>query len=202
MLKAKLRRKDLIKNKKDKRYIKTQSKFELAIGKFLDLGWISRLTTPRISNEAGVWASTFYDHYEHMDEAISAFSNKMEPGLRRLAKEADTIDGETKLEIIFSKILYFIYQNREYYKIILRLGYAKTLLRIIEPFWEIVEEGWSNYGESIRLKCFNLFAWEMCGILHYWGVSENFDFDMIGRHAKSLSNLAQNVPRRLTDCGL
>ena len=196
MRRVKKRRKDLIKNTNDKRYVETQNQLERAIGKYLKMGWLSRINTPVISNEAKVWNSTFYNHYIHMDEAIDVFFHKMEPDLRNLAKETF---GQN-LEIVFYKILYFIYQNREYYEVIVRKGYSQVLTKIAVIFQPVIERGWSNYGMEDEEKYFCIFSWEFCGVLYYWGCFENFDYDQIDQHTKELSRLAQNTSKRLTDC--
>ena len=208
------RRKERIKNQNDKRYIETQSRYELAIGKFLKMGRISRLNTPVVCNEAKTCNSTFYDHYTHMDEAVDLFFHKMEPRLKCLLKESYRLccgekdnrrdsrngfaeNGGANLEIIFFKILYFIYQNRDYYEIVISRGNSQALTKIAETFRPVIKRGWSNYGTEAEEKCFCLFSWELSGVLYYWGTFEKFDFGRITQHAKELSRLAQNATKRL-----
>jgi len=193
---SKRRRKDLIKNRNDKRYIEKQKQLERAIGKCLKSGWLSRLKTSKICSEAGVWKTTFYDHYIHVDEAISLFFHKMDPELRKLAIEID----RQNLEVIFYKILYFVYQNREYYETIIGQGYSQALTRIAEPFQHIIKQSWSNYGIEVENKCFCMFSWELGGALYCWGHFENFDFDRMPQYARKLSRLANNTTKRLVDC--
>ena len=138
-----------------------------------------------------------------MDEAISDFSHQMDAELKELAKEVAEIiqhsEGKVALEIVFYKILYFVYQRRKYYDVILATGYARTLTRVAETFRPVIEQDWSNYGMEAAEKCFCMFAWELGGVLYYWGTFEQFDFDRIGQHAKALSKLAQNATKRLMD---
>lgn len=203
-------RKERIKNQNDKRYIETQKRYELAIGKFLKMGRISRLNTPVICSEAKTCNSTFYDHYTHMDEAIDLFFHKMEPRLKCLLKESCRFyysekhdekerveNGGANLEMVFFKILYFIYQNREYYEIVISRGNSQALTKIAETFRPLIKRGWSNYGIEAEEKCFCLFSWELSGVLYYWGSFENFEFSQITQHAKELSRLAQNATKRL-----
>ncbi len=200
-------RKEKIKNKTDKRFTETRDRFDKVIGKYLKLGWVSRLNTPIVSNEARVWDSTFYNHYNHMDEAIDLFFHKMDPDLKCLAEENGCtcekrldlpIDGPS-LEAIFFKILYFIYQNRGYYEVIIERGNSNALIKIAEVFRPIIAEGWSNYGAETDEKCFCVFSWELSGVLYYWGSFENFDFDRISQHARELTRLARNATRRLVN---
>ena len=205
MVRIKVRRKDLIRNRKDKRYVENQDRLECAIGKFLKSGWLSRMKVPAVSNEAKVWESTFYDHYIHMDEAINMYFHKMDPKLKSLAAEVcdhkicNTHKNINYLETVFFRILYFVYQNRDYYDVIIGQGYTNSLIRIPEDFRPVIERGWSNYGDQIQEKCFCLFSWEFGGLVYYWGYYENFDYDRIGRYVKELSRLAQNTTKRLLE---
>ena len=199
------RRKERIKNKLDKRFLEIQGRFDLAIGKFLKLGWVSRLNTPIVSDEAEVWDSTFYNHYEHMDEAIDLFFHKMEPQLKCLVGENGSSPSRERskkrrsLEMTFFKILYFVYQNREYYEVVIEKGHSQTLIKIAEEFRPVIARGWSTYGIEIDEKCFCVFAWELSGVLYYWGYYEKFDFDRIAQHAKELTKLARNATKRLVE---
>lgn len=207
---VRVRRKDLIKNRKDKRYTEKQERLECAIGKLLKLGWISRLKTSKVSNAADVRNSTFYNHYSHMDEAIDSYFHKMDLELRVLAEEllepeygpkpkSDKNRESVDLEFVFFRILYFVYRNRKYYEVIIGQGYSQALMRIAEPFQQAIKQGWSNYGIETEDKCFCVFSWELGGVLYYWGSFENFDYDRIPRYAKRLSRLAQNTTKRLIE---
>ena len=190
-------RKGRVKNQEDQRYLIIQKRFELALGKFLRLGRVSRLNVADLSHEAKVWKSTFYDHFVHVDQAIEYFQHMMRPKIEELHTEAS--NEQCSMEIMFYKILFFIWRNQDYYNVMIYRQNPVAILEIAEIFkWEICKS-WSKFGKAKEERCFQIFAWEMSGLICYWGKSEKFDRRKIDRLVHELKKLGQNATQRLTE---
>lgn len=187
--------KERVKNRKDQRYLNVQERFDRALGKFLKRGRIARLQITEVSKEAKVYDSTFYDHYHHMDAAFEQFNNKHKENLKELYKEIKS--QKLSLEITFSKILFFVYKNREYYDAVLYHKNITPLFQIAETFRPLITKKWRNYGEKVNERNFQLFAWEFYSLIYFWGTTENFHQSEISKHAKNLAKLAETACDRL-----
>lgn len=190
------RRQENIKNRHDRRYTAVQSRIERVLGRLLKRGKITGINVKVVSKESEIWCSTFYDHFKHLDEAVVQFNHKMRPELKKLLSEAKSLNCSP--EVTFAKILHFIYVNREYYDVMVCCKNPVALLEIAEIFKKLICRDWSNYGEENTKRCFYVFAWEMSGVICYWGRVEKFDEQKIMGYAKYLAGLAKNVPRRLS----
>lgn len=189
-------RKRRIKNRKDTRYLEVQERLDAEIGRSLRVGYIARLNVLEISRKAKVWKSTFYNHFFHLDDALNHFNHKKRPALKKLAKES--CESGCDLEVIFTKILYFIYTNRAYYKIALCSHDLVSFLDIPDSFHNLFIRFWSNYDKETNERNFVVFSWELCGLIYYWGKKKRFDKAEITKYAKYLTRLTQNASRRLT----
>ncbi len=189
------RRKERVRNRRDPRYLSIQKRYMCSLGKFLRRGRISRIQIKELSEKTHVWHSTFYDHFIHMDDAIEQYWHDLEPSLKELASE---LGGRNlSLTKIFTKILIFIYHNREYYDVVLTCGNYVALSVIIEIFLPLLSKGWSKYNQSKSELAIAIFAGEFSGEIYYWGRKEHFNFDRILEHAKTLAKLSENATQRL-----
>lgn len=188
--------KDRVKNRKDPRYLKTQERLDSALGRFIRKGRIFRLTIPELSRGAEINKATFYDHFRHMDAAFSQLNYKYKEQLEQLRKEV-TETNLSDLELIYSKILFFIYNNREYYSTMIYCRNAIPFIDIITIFRVVLTRTWSNYGSEVNSYLFHLFSWEAASVIVYWGKKERFSKSKINDYAKKLAKLSQNASQRL-----
>ena len=182
-----------IKNRKDARYLKNEKLFQLSLGKFFKRGKIAGLQVAELSNDTNVYASTFYDHYQHIDDAFKKFEHQMEPALKALKKESENLS----LENVYRKILFFISKNQKYYDAILARKDAIPLLQIADIFRPILCQKWSNYNKNLNEQIFQIFAWEFCGVICHWGTKEKFSQDKIDYYATKLTKLTKTACARL-----
>lgn len=189
------RRKERVKSREDPRYVSVQRRYMKTIGKFLKRGHVSRLQIKELSEKSNVWKSTFYDHFAHMDDAISQFLHAKKPELEELYVALGT--EQLSLTKIYKRILIFIYQNREYYDAILACGNYIALEDIINIFGPTISRGWSNYADDKTARAMIIFSLEFAGEIYFWGQKEQFDFDKISGHAKALAKLSENATQRL-----
>ena len=188
--------KDRVKNRKDPRYLKVQERLDRALGKFIRKGRVSRLTIPELTTEASTYKSTFYDHFRHMDAAFEQLNHKYKKQLEALRKEiAET--HVTDQELIYSKILFFIHNNREYYSTMIFCHNPVPFLEAISTFRVILSKTWSNYGGELNDYIFHLFSWEASSVIVYWGQKDHFYKSKIPEYAEKLAKLSQNATQRL-----
>ena len=136
-----------IKNRNDARFLKVQEKLEHALAKFLRKNYVARLCVPDLSREAKVWDSTFYDHYDNLDDAITQFNHKYDEDIKILRHEVAR--QKCNLEIAYAKILNFIYKKRDYYRTGFRCQNPTPIFSIITIFRPIIMKGWSNFNLSL-----------------------------------------------------
>lgn len=184
-----------VKNKNDTRYLKVQEKLERVIGRLIRRGKLAKLQVHEVSSEAGIYVSTFYDHFKNMDVAITQLDSKMSVSLTALCKEAE--ETGCSLEVTFSKILYFIQKNAEYYDMVTHRMNAVPLVQIVEIFRPLLCRYWRRFSAAENARIFQLYAWEFSGLIYYWGQQEKFDSAKIPEYSKRLARLTKTAPQRL-----
>ena len=185
-----------IKNRNDVRFLKVQEKLEHALAKFLRKNYVARLCVPDLSREAKVWDSTFYDHYDNLDDAITQFSHKYDSNIKDLRHEVSR--QNCSLEIAYAKILHFIYKNRDYYRTSFRCQNPTPIFSIITIFRPIIMKGWSNFNLDLLEFCFRILTAEVYAVIGFWGTKEKFNKDRISYYANYLARLSQNSAKRLS----
>lgn len=186
-------RKERLKNRQDPRYLAIHKRYLRAIGKSICCGKISRMKIKELSDGANVWKSTFYDHFLHMDDAIEQFWHAKDGELLRLKQSLGNID----VEKIISKILLYVYRNRDYYYVAAKKENPAPFKKIVEVFCDTFGQSWSRYDETVMQRCMMIFSWEFSAAICYWGKYEKFDFDRIPARARELVRLCRNATQRL-----
>lgn len=186
--------KNRVKNRKDPRYLRTQDRYDSALGRFLKRSRRSRLTITELSDETKVNKSTFYDHFIHMDAAFNQLPHKFKGKLEQLRAELGT---PKSTELIFIKLLTFIYENREYYGVMIYDNNPTPFLEMLDIFRVSLMRTWSNYGPETNKYVFQIFSWEATGELFYWGKNERFVKAKLPHHVNNLVRLCQNATQRL-----
>lgn len=189
------RRKERIKNRNNPRYLITHRRYLVALGKLLRRGKFSRIGVKELSKRTRVWKSTFYDHFIHMDDAIEQFWHEKNPELKQLA--AEIAERDLTLRKIYTRILVFIYHNREYYDVIVSCRNYISLREILEIFRPLISTKWSRYESKKIEYAFTILTWEFAGEIFYWGKIEKFDFNKILKHSQRLARLSENATQRL-----
>lgn len=180
----------------DARYQAVHKRYLRAIGKFIRHGKLSTIKIKELSDSAHVWKSTFYDHFLHADDAINQFWHAKDEELAELKTELGRFN-EISIEKMFSKILIFIYHNREYYDVVVTRENPLPIVKIVEIFRDKIQQSWSKYDETVMQRCTMIFSWEFSAEICYWGKYERFDFDRIPTRVRELVRLCQNATQRL-----
>ena len=188
--------KQRVKNRKDPRYLKVQERLDSALGRFIRIGRTHRLTIPELSKAASTYKTTFYDHFHHMDAAFEQLNHKYKEQLEQLRKETVSTNI-ADLEALYSRLLYFIYNNHEYYSTMIYCHNAIPFLEMISIFRIPIIRKWSNYGGEANDYAFQIFSWEASAIIIYWGKKERFSKSKLPSYAKKLAKLSQNATQRL-----
>lgn len=186
-------RKERLKNRQDPRYLAIHKRYLQAVGKSICRGKMSRMKIKELSDSARVWKSTFYDHFLHMDDAIDQFWHAKDAELTKLRRSL----GNVNIEKIISRILFFIYRNRDYYYVAVKKENPLPLKRIVEIFRDNIAQSWSCYEKDVMQRCMMIFEWEFAAAICYWGKYEKFNFDMIPKKARELARLCRNATQRL-----
>ncbi|MBQ3325684.1 hypothetical protein IJG79_00840 [Candidatus Saccharibacteria bacterium] len=188
--------KSRVKSIQDPRYINIQKRFNKIIEGFICRGQIMKLQVKIITTRANVSPSTFYDHYKDMDEAIFYANHRMEKELTCL-KEEIISGNQCDLEIVYMKILFFIYKNRDYYEMATTCKNTLPLSQIMDTFQSIVCDKWRCLDREKLDWIFQIYVSEFTGIIIYWGQEEQFKKTKIHHYAKALARLNKTAYNRL-----
>ncbi len=186
--------KSRVKNRADPRYKNIQSRLNNVIEDFVRCGKMMKLQVRTVSFRAKINPSTFYNHYTDMDEAVNYMNTRMGKELHKLKNE---IEYESTLEIVFLKILFFIYKNSNYYRIVIVSKNISSLNQITVIFRSKICSGWNHYKEEDIKRIFRLFQGEFVGLIIFWGQSENFKKSRIPSYAKKMAKLCETACERL-----
>ncbi len=184
----------IIRNRNDKRYVRVQDRFNNIIESFIRRGHIMKLKVRSVSDDANVYASTFYDHYKNMDDALIYAENRMKKDLHELKK---TVAHNQDLEIIYLKILFFIHKHKDYYETVINWGKVSPLSQIVGDFRISICKKWRHYDKHELDRIFMIFSWEFGGVITFWGKHEHFDKTKIPIYAKKLARLSSTACERL-----
>ena len=185
----------LLKSCNDSRFICVRERFFRALGHFLKRDKIVSITISDLAEKARVWDSTFYDHFENMDDAIRQYNHYYDEDIRKLREEILGEHLTTKIAI--QKMLCFIRKHEDYYSTHLHRQNPVPFFTMAKIFRPVFARGWSNFGRKKFDLGFKIFCGEMFGVIYFWGESENFDESKISEHATRLYSLTQNATRRL-----
>ncbi len=186
--------KSRVKNKSDPRYICVQDRFNKIIEQLIRKGRLMKTRAKGISRKANVNPSTFYDHYRGMDDALKYVCIRMEKELRKIKKE---VGDSCDLGIVYLKIFYFIWKNKDYYGTMIHYKMDLPLVRIMEIFRPIICRKWRHYSQTHIEQSFRILCGEFCGIISYWGQKEKFDDGRISHYVKKMTLLSQDTCGRL-----
>lgn len=185
----------LRKNCNDKRFHHVRDRYYRALGHYLKRGKIINISVARLSEQAGVWCSTFYDHFKNVEDALDQYCHCYDQEIENLRDEI--IQDKLTLELAICKVLKFINKHKLYYTNHMRFQNPAPFYTIIKIFRPLLACTWSNYGREKYDLGFKIFSGEMLGVIYYWGDSEGFDEKKIVGHANYLHRLATNATRRL-----
>ena len=188
-MEGKARRK--IKNQFDRRYTKVQSAIDRVIGKFIRHGHIAGMCVTEVSREANIYTSTFYEHHQNLDEAIQHFDSKMQNDLNELMTE--TLETKSNLEVLYSKLLYFIFKHKEYYASVINSNNIAALLLAVAIIKPKLTEAWKDISPPNFSYKFTILSWTICGEIWWWGAKENFKEESIPKLAKKLIKLTRSA---------
>lgn len=186
--------KSRVKDINDPRYKNIQNRFDEIIEGYIKRGQIMKLKVRLVSARARVNPSTFYNHYTDMDEAVSYSNYRMYQDLNLLKSEIGT---GRDLEVVYMKILFFVYKNRRYYDMVTRHQNIQPLTQIIDIFRPLICEKWQRYKDSDIKRIFLIYQSEFAGVIMYWAQSEQFKKSRIHFYAKELTRLSQTACQRL-----
>ncbi|MBQ3469393.1 hypothetical protein IJH16_00235 [Candidatus Saccharibacteria bacterium] len=189
-----------VKNLNDRRYLKTQKAIDKATRKFIRDGHIAGIKVAEVSKEAKIYTSTFYEHHLDMDEVITQMDERMAAGLAKIVSEMEGTDYS--LRILYSKMLFYIHKNKDYYGIVVKQKVAAPLILITEVAKPKILKVWKKESR-VKLsdddleKILTILEWENCGVVWWWGEKYKFADKKIGSIAKRMTILTNKVYREL-----
>ena len=177
-----------VQNKNDPRYLNIQKTIDRVLGKHIKRGHVACLKVSEVTNDADIFASTFYDHHKNLDDAIRHLNNKMEKELKQLTKE--TLEMHCSLEVYYSKLLYFISKNKNYYDIAIKTHNIGIIMIAIESAKSFVIEKWPHKNSDYK---FYVLSWQICSEIWWWGEKEHFAEEKLGRLVKRFSTYTNKI---------
>lgn len=180
-----------VQNRNNPRYLKVQKAIDKVLGKFIKRGHVACLKVSEVTNDANIFVSTFYDHHKNLDDAIKYLNNKMKKELNQLVKE--TSETHCSLEIYYSKLLYFISKNKNYYDIAIKTNNIGIIMMAIESAKTFVIEKWPGKTDKEKDYKFYVLSWQICSEIWWWGEKEYFAEEKLGRLVRRLSTYTNKV---------
>lgn len=186
--------KSRVKRVDDPRYKNTQNRFNRVIENFVRRGQMMKLRASIVCTRAKVNPSTFYNHYSNMDEAVDYMNSRMMDELKSLKIE---LGDKPDLEIVFLKVLFFIYKNRDYYEISTHCKNVLPLAQIADIFRPEICQSWRHYKKEEINRIFQIYKGEFAGLIIYWGQSDHFKKIKIPCYARKLARFSKTACERL-----
>lgn len=184
-------------NTQDLRYLKSEKKIQDTIDTMLATGKITTNVTD-FSKQAGIYTSTFYDHYNDMVDAYIARN-------KQVLKELEEYLGDDyqDLELFFYKIFIFIDKHKLYFQGARKNGnyvfFKAFMLNLKKPMLD----KWSRYylndaNKNLRLeRAYHNFCFEATCVYDYWQKTDDCRPDKIGSYAKHIVYLADTACQRV-----
>lgn len=135
-----------------------------------------------------------------MDEVITQMDERMAAGLAKIVSEMEGTDYS--LRILYSKMLFYIHKNKDYYGIVVKQKVAAPLILITEVAKPKILKVWKKESR-VKLsdddleKILTILEWENCGVVWWWGEKYKFADKKIGSIAKRMTILTNKVYREL-----
>lgn len=186
-----------VQNRNNTRYLNVQKAIDRVLGKFIKSGHVACLKVSEVTNDAGIFVSTFYDHHKNLDDAIRHLNNKMEKELEQLTKEA--IEVHCSLMVFYAKLLFFINKNKEYYSVAIETKNIGIIMMAINSTRQFALKEWSTKTDKEKESKFYILSWRICMEIWRWGEKEHFREDKIEKLARKLVNHTQIVGRTYTE---
>lgn len=189
-------------NKQESKYLYTASLMNEALLLLLEERDFDRITVKELCRKAGVNRSTFYLHYESMndllEETVSAVNARFQASFAALPA------GDPSREVLTSEkylrpYLRFIKENQRAYRVMHQKGGLFHIQRTFESFYEsIFSPALSHFGVDEREKKY-VFAFYTSGtvaIIGKWleeGCRDEIDgiIDLIMRHTMAYEKEGQ-----------
>lgn len=182
-----------IKNTKDKRYLRVQEAIQRGMSKFIRRGHVAGLRVSEVSKEANIYASTFYDHHDNLDDAVVALDNCQNADLAKIVAEAKK--DQLSLTILYSRLLYFICKHKDYYSTLVKSNNIHGFLIVILAAKPAIEGAWKENLVRYSDYKFTISAFTLTGELWWWAKKEKFSEDKITKLARRLEALTCGVEK-------
>ncbi len=157
-----------IKNKNDKRFLNTEQKINQTFITFLGRGDHS-ICVKELCEEAKIFYSTFYDHYQNTDVVLQSIEQKLKNAF------LDSVSQDVSLKIILRNLLIFISKNQKYFTMTCKLRHYQLLLAIFGELRTLLIGTWRPRKRQVLDYWFELLCSELIATLHDWGQQSGFD---------------------------
>ena len=174
--------------------MRTQNAIDRAVRNFVKRGHLAGIKVSEVSRAAKIYKSTFYNHHPDLDEVIIKMNQKMTAGLEQVMRESSMAD--CSLRSLYTKMLLYVYKNRDYYEMVIKCQAAAPLNAITEIATPKILETWQA-GSRRKItdleleKKMVILKWENSGILWWWGEKHKFTDKKITSTAKRMTVLAE-----------
>lgn len=179
--------------KKDERFYKTEKAIFDALRELIE----ERPTTlslhpSELAKKSKIAASTFYRHYQNIDEAIRTKENNLKRRFRVMlrAKTEDNIDLRQNI----SRIVYFIYQNRDYFATAFCRGNHRMVKVIFEDIKPKICRACHLPKNSDLI--FHICLSEICALIEIWS-KESFNPDKMEKLVEDILYLLKTARNHL-----
>ena len=174
-------------NKQESKYFNTASYMDEALLALLENKNFEFITVKEVCQKAGVNRSTFYLHYESMndllEETINYVNNKFKDKLSEIGKINDTTKVVLTSDKFLRPYLSFIMENKKIYKLIHDKPHLFNLSMIANNLYrEIFDVALTNFKvkEKEKKYIFAFYTEGVIGIIKRWVENDcNDEIDFI-----------------------
>lgn len=149
-----------------------------------------------ICRRAKVGRATFYRYCRNMDDLVAKTEREIEVEL--IETLSSIRDENCSSEILFKKILWFIYRHKYYYQPLTKQMNLNAVDDIFGYIRTDIQMGWRHYPEKVLERIYHVFKYEAMDIVVWWITQEDCDIDHITKYASRLSVLSDSACARYT----
>lgn len=174
------------------RYWRTENKIWRA---FVELSTKqkNRLRITKLCEWAGINLSTFYRHYQGVEDLARRMELKVLTEFEMLLKQPNP--KKINPEKTLAKVLIFIYQRREVFEKVVRNYEIEILIKMMRMLENLIAEDWRRLSNWRRM--YEVFGFEVVAEVLVWGEMEEFKIEELERHLGNLIYLYQTAKERL-----
>ena len=160
----------------NKRYKKTEELIQNVFIELTETRGYSNVTVKDIVTRCGINRNTFYLHYKDKEDLIDKMVFNI---LNEQKRKISLIGKELSVKETFKDLLYVVYEQIEFYRILLKdPNLAGYFVRLENDIQEFVIENDDNFKNYPKIKT-DYFIHGLLGIINKWIIYDRYSIEEI-----------------------